>query len=98
MKPIITGSVEIGLRAWALLGWIGVTPTPTPSADYITPQTGIRTCTFTVTIPAEHAALFEYRRGRGQIPGELFASHAGAALCESVGKVYGGSENFRISV
>jgi hypothetical protein len=90
MKPIITGSVEIASRAWALLGWIGVTPTSTPSADY--------TCTFTVTIPAEHAALFEYRPGRGQIPGELFASHAGAALCESVGKVYGGSENFRISV
>ena len=90
MKPIITGSVEIASRAWALLGWIGVNPTSTPSADH--------TCTFTVTIPAEHAALFEYRRGRGQIPGELFASHAGAALCESVGKVYGGSENFRISV
>ena len=88
MKAIITGSVEIASRAWALLGWIGVTPESTPNADH--------TCTFTVTIPAEHAALFVYKRGQGQIPGALFASEAGAALCESVGKVYGGSENFRI--
>jgi hypothetical protein len=74
MKTIIAESVEISSMAWALLCLIKVIPTFIPGA-----RAWDR---YNVTIPAEHADLFVYKRGQGRIPGDLLASPAGADILD----------------
>jgi len=83
MKSINTQAVDISQKAWALLGSIGLQP------DRVRINDGWADKVF---IPAEHADLFEYRRGNPSCAGDLIASEKGKSLLKEVPTAYGASK------